>query len=143
SLAVKRGDVIYAQVYTYHEGPVGDKLQAEQKPLTAILSIAAGLVSGGSSIVSESQGAVFDAGSATGLMLGKSEDTNAPLAHLNFQLFDKSFKLVDAGFKAVSKDASYTSELLKIEPIVVSQTGYLHVYLSNTTEQNILVYFDD
>ena len=143
SFAVKRGDVIYSRVYAYHEGPVGDKLQSEQKPLTAILSIAAGLVSGGSSIVSESQRAVFEAGSATGLMLGKSEDTNAPLAHLNFQLFDKSFKLIDAGFKAVSKDESFTSELLKIEPIVVRQTGYLHVYLSNTTEQNIPVYFDD
>jgi RHS repeat-associated protein len=144
NLAVKKGDIIYAQTHAYYEGPVdGDGLQSEQKPLTTILSFVTGLTSGGASVLSESQRSIFSAGSATGVVTGKTEDTEAPVAHLNYQLFSSSFKLIDAGFKAVTKEASFSQQLLKIEPIVIDETGYLHVYLSNTTEKNVPVYFDD
>ena len=144
NLAVKKGDIIYAQTNAYYEGPVeGDGLQSEQKPLTTILSFVTGFTSGGASVLSESQRSIFSAGSATGVATGKTEGTEAPVAHLNYQLFNSSFKLIDAGFKAVTKEASFSQELLKIDPIVIDETGYLHVYLSNTTEKNVPVYFDD
>jgi len=144
NLAVKKGDIIYAQTNAYYEGTGdGDGLQSEQKPLTTILSFVTGFTSGGASVLSESQHSLFTAGSAAGVATGKAEDTEAPIAHLNYQLFNSSFKLIDAGFRAVTKKASFAQEVLEIEPIVVNDTGYLHVYLSNTTEKNVPVYFDD
>jgi len=79
----------------------------------------------------------------TGALTAPSEDKSVPKAHLNYQLFDKEYKAVDGGFVAVSERASFKGELLTLGPIKIQRSGYVYVYLSNSSEENIPVYFDD
>jgi RHS repeat-associated protein len=65
-----------------------------------------------------------------------------PKAYLNFALFDEQFKLVDAnsGVKQVQKTPDEL-QTLSVEPIVVKKSGYMYVYTSNETQQD--VFFDN
>jgi len=43
----------------------------------------------------------------------------------------------------VSERASFNGELLTLGPIKIQRSGYVYIYLSNTSDENIPVYFDD
>lgn len=63
-------------------------------------------------------------------------------SYLNFSVFDDQFKLVDrnSGVKSVKNTPDELQEL-DVQKIVVETTGFLYVYTSNETTQDI--YFDN
>ena len=65
-----------------------------------------------------------------------------PKAYLNFALFDDGFSLVDnnTGVRQVKKAPDELQDL-EVAPMVMSTTGFLYVYESNETQQD--VYFDN
>jgi RHS repeat-associated protein len=147
-LAVSRGDVIYLQVYAYYENgvtsdpwPGGGGETSLAKGVTTIVSAVAGALSGG--VLAGEGGALLSSGTAGSLLAGPSViDESAPVAYLNYELFNKNYSLVDGGFRKVSSRALFSQELLTLGPIEVTESGYLHVSLSNLSAKQG-VYFDD
>jgi RHS repeat-associated protein len=142
-LAVQSGDVVYLQVHAYYEGDGSPTTKNGGSSLsTILLPIVLGAFNG-AQMVAESPHAMLSTGNIAGGLTAPSEDKNVPKAHLNYQLFDKEYQAVDGGFVAVSERASFNGELLTLGPIKIQRSGYLYVYLSNSSEENIPVYFDD
>jgi RHS repeat-associated protein len=75
-------------------------------------------------------------------------DENEPRAYLNYLLFDNQFKLTDFDFDQVSENADIAGsgasahEQLALS-LNVKKEGILYIYLSNESDQNMDVYFDD
>lgn len=69
-------------------------------------------------------------------------DAGTPKAYLNFVLFDDNFKLVEtnSGVRQV-KNSPDQLQNLDVEKMVVGKSGFLYVYTSNETQQD--VYFDN
>jgi RHS repeat-associated protein len=142
-LAVQRGDIVYLQVHAYYEGDGSRTTKSAGSSLsTVLLPIVLGAFNG-APIVAESQRAMLSTSNITGGVTVSSNDKIVPKAHLNYQLFDNEYKAVDAGFVAVTEQASFKGELLTLGPLKIQRSGYLYVYLSNSSEENIPVYFDD
>ncbi|HEY1201041.1 MAG TPA: hypothetical protein VGE79_08680, partial [Niastella sp.] len=62
-----------------------------------------------------------------------------PKAYLNFVLFDDQFKLVEenSGVRSVKAEPDQL-QTLAVEKMPVKNTGFLYVYTSNETEQDVL-----
>jgi RHS repeat-associated protein len=79
-------------------------------------------------------------------------DESKPQAFLNYLLFDNNFKLQENGFDfaQVTSAAEIPStnpyvhqhERLQLE-VEIKKEGYIYVYVSNQSDQNMDVYFDD
>lgn len=69
-------------------------------------------------------------------------DEHKPRAYLNFVLFDDQFKLVEdnSGVKQVNASPDEL-QTLAVEKMAIKKSGFLYVYTSNETEQD--VYFDN
>jgi RHS repeat-associated protein len=148
-LAVSRGDVIYLQVYAYYENgvtsdpwPGGGGETSLAKGAATIVSAVAGALSGG--VLAGEGGALLSSGTTAGSLLAAPSviDESSPVAYLNYELFNKNYSLVDGGFRKVSSEALFSQELLTLGPIEVTESGYLHVSLSNLSAKQG-VYFDD
>ncbi|MVT41549.1 hypothetical protein GO495_13225 [Chitinophaga oryziterrae] len=65
-----------------------------------------------------------------------------PKAYLNFVLFDDRFKMVDnnSGVRQVKNEPD-TVQTLSVDKMAITESGFLYVYTSNETAQD--VYFDD
>jgi RHS repeat-associated protein len=77
-------------------------------------------------------------------------DEEQPRAFLTYLLFDNNNKLVDFDFDQVSNDAEvpetivgHAHERLLLENITIEKEGYIYIYVSNQSDQNMEVYFDD
>lgn len=70
------------------------------------------------------------------------QNADRPKAYLNFVLFDDQFKLVDenSGVKQVKAEPDQLQTLAQ-DKMVVAQSGFLYVYTSNESAQD--VYFDN
>jgi len=68
--------------------------------------------------------------------------SNRPKAYLNFVLFDDDFKLVEdnSGVRQVKESPDELQEL-KVEKMAVEKSGFLYVYTSNESQQD--VFFDN
>ncbi|PSL34555.1 DUF6443 domain-containing protein [Chitinophaga ginsengisoli] len=68
--------------------------------------------------------------------------SNRPKAYLNFVLFDDKFKLVEdnSGVRQVKESPDELQEL-EVEKMAVEMSGFLYVYTSNETQQD--VFFDN
>jgi RHS repeat-associated protein len=148
-LAVSRGDVIYLQVYAYYENgvtsdpwPGGGGETSLAKGTATIVSAVAGALSGG--VLTGESGALLSSGTTAGSLLAAPSviDESAPVAYLNYELFNKTYSLVDGGYRKVSTQALFSQELLTLGPIEVTESGYLHVSLNNLSAKQG-VYFDD
>ncbi|WP_348655499.1 RHS repeat-associated core domain-containing protein [uncultured Roseivirga sp.] len=64
-----------------------------------------------------------------------------PRAYLNYILFDKDFKFVDAGYNQVGNTSGAHQQLMITKP--VEQAGFIYIYLSNESNTSHDVYFDD
>jgi RHS repeat-associated protein len=148
NLAVKNGDTLHLSVYAYYESSqidAGNGLTRDQNVMNALLPVVENVLSGGVPLLSESSGVMrSSSGGLNGMLAGSATNSEGPpIAHLNYQLFDKNYQLIDGGFVAVTQNAFFAHELLVLDSIPVKKSGYLHVYLSNTSLNNQAVFFDD
>lgn len=67
--------------------------------------------------------------------------TARPKAHLNWVLLDEQFQYVEGNMGAVQVKAGSSKQPLVAPLQSISKNGYLYIYLSNQSKQN--VYFDD
>ena len=81
-----------------------------------------------------------------------------PRAYLNYLLFDEDYVLIDQGFAQVSRAAEVavqgrstqansspaqaSHQMLELE-VAAEQSGYLYTYLSNESNWDVNVYFDE
>lgn len=73
---------------------------------------------------------------------GDQNDQRRPKAYLNFALFDDQFNLVEenSGVRRV-KEAPDELQTLAVDKMPIRKTGFLYVYTSNETDQD--VFFDN
>jgi RHS repeat-associated protein len=145
TLAVMNGDKLKLSVYAYYEGSSIDGEPAgSRNVMNTLWPVVESVLSGGALVPVEGLGAPGGNGNLNGLPGGVSTNSgNVPAAHLNYQLLDKNRQFVNGGFVAVTENASFAHELLAINEVRVTQSGYLHVYLSNALTSSHEVYFDD
>ncbi len=87
----------------------------------------------------------------TSLPVWAELDEDQPRAFLNYLLFDRNNKLIDFNFVQVSSSAeisisdpmSQSHERLAIEDLRIEKEGLIYIYVSNLSDQNMEVYFDD
>ena len=61
-----------------------------------------------------------------------------------YLLFDKDYNFVDGGYTQITSAGDFSLELVSFsQPIVVTEAGYIFVYLSNESNTTNWVYFDD
>ncbi len=78
-------------------------------------------------------------------------DDDQPRAFLNYLLFDNDGRLQKFDFDQLSDKAKipvtnpdiHTHEKLMLENIIIEKEGFIYIYVSNESDQNIDVYFDD
>ncbi len=142
---VSEGDKVSASVYAkYIEGTEDDALNGDAL-VDAFVAMLSGTTVGGETPFNANG---LENGFWPASALGSS-DENEPEAYFNYILFDKSFNYVNGGFRQVTSAASDdgtgtgTHELLAFEDIIISQDGYLMIFVSNESETLTEVYFDD
>jgi len=143
-LKVMAGDKVQINTYAYYTGttqtPVSDNTL-----LTDLLST---LVSG---ITNQSAGKI-GSGNSTALsnavspnvlsFLGsRSYNSSLPKAYLNWVLLDDQFKYVAGNMGALQVQSGSSKQPLVAPLQTMAKNGYLYVYLSNQSPQD--VYFDD
>jgi len=145
-LWVHPGDVISAEVFTKYANFDSDK--------TNILGGIAGFLT-----TSFGSKAIVDGASIFNVMNNpefaalpawSKLDETQPEAFLTYLLFDNNHKLIGFDFDQVSDEAEISMqnpnaphERLALENINIEKEGYLYIYVSNLSDQNMDVYFDD
>ena len=83
-------------------------------------------------------------GGATPLVnVDDSDDDNVPKAYLNYIVFDKNLVFQRFGFSQVSAAGNGAHEGLRISTGDITTPGFVYVYVSNETNANLNVFFDD
>jgi RHS repeat-associated protein len=141
SLKVYPGDKVDIEVWEYHESTSG--YGSGGTPLTNFISsvaLAFGGVSGGPG----ESGAIFTGvnNAITAFGHGGGQGDSQPAAYLNYILFDKDRKVLDAGWQ-LAPSSSFTKQKLSFNTLNVREEGFVYVYLSYEDESNNWVYFDD
>ncbi len=138
-MAVSPGDQVNIEAYAYHKGGYSNNGSISQGSVVAAIAAAFGGVSGGSA----EQQAIYDlfnANAAT-VFVGGSGTASNPKAYLNYILFDQDFNYQDAGYAQVSNTAN-THQMLTLSKSI-TKGGYIYVYVSNESNSNFDVFFDD
>jgi RHS repeat-associated protein len=142
-LAVNKGDVVYLEVYAYYENGTDHEDKSESPALKQAMATVVSSVGaiGGGLLSGEVSGLLS---SPVSMLLPSPEggEEQVPSAHLNYSLFDKHYTMITGGYRPVTKGAGQAQELLTLGPLEIEQSGYLDVYLSNTSVGQ-RVYFDD
>ncbi len=92
----------------------------------------------------------FNSGLPTFMGITSGDGDTRPFAYINYMLFNSSFTIVDAGAIRVPTTAGFdpgqeaTSSPARVgfQPVTVSTTGYMYIWVSNETEAT-KVWFDD
>ena len=133
------GDVVDTEVnYYYPAGYTDNGSVASGAFLTNLLSI----MNGAAPVASESQavsGAVN--GNAATIFAGNNGSNANPRAYLNYILFDRDFSYEDAGYVQVGGQNSTPQPIS--QQVNIQKTGYIYVYVSNESNNNFDVFFDD
>jgi RHS repeat-associated protein len=143
SMMVMSGDVINMEVYAkYVDTNTSNWNTALTNLMSQIAANAAGVVYEGTTY-STSTASFPHAG-----LLNTSSSTGGPKAYLNYLLFDKEFNYVTGGYKRLSATPKETGqdvahERLFFDNLVITEAGYLYIYLSNENETPVEVFFDD
>ena len=87
----------------------------------------------------------FNALFGASTLMAKDNNDPGPYAFLNYMLFDRESRPVNtvAGMLRVSKTATTAAELIAADAINIPQAGYLYTWLSNESEWDVDVFFDD
>jgi RHS repeat-associated protein len=144
-MLVHPGDVINAEVFVKY----ADFNQGDNNLLAALAGFLTTAFPGGPNIDGSLFNIVNTPEFAT-LPAWSKFDNSQPRAFLNYLFFDKDNILQEFDFDQVSSAAAipqvdpelHTHERLFLD-ITVKKEGYLYVYVSNQSDQNMDVYFDD
>ncbi|HEU5291914.1 MAG TPA: peptidoglycan DD-metalloendopeptidase family protein, partial [Cyclobacteriaceae bacterium] len=77
-----------------------------------------------------------------------NDNGTGPKGYLNYILFDRNFVYKTGGFQRISETPKETGndvahERLAFDNLVITEPGYIYIYLSNENETPVEVYFDD
>jgi len=141
SIKVFPGDKIDMEVWEYHEGTSG--FGTTGTPLTTLITSVAGAFGGVSGGAGESGMIYTGVNSAvTAFGTGGNQGDTRPAAYLNFILFDKNYKVLDAGWQ-LAPATTFTKQKLSFPTKDIKEEGYLYTWLSYDDASNNYVYFDD
>lgn len=73
---------------------------------------------------------------------GGNQGNNQPVAYLNYILFDKNYKLLDAGWQLAPAN-TFTKQKMSFPTKNIKEEGFLFTWLSYDDNSNNYVYFDD
>lgn len=149
SLSVMPGDTIKMQVFAKYLDPNSSNWTP------ALASFMAAVVGG-----TAPQGTVIDGGSPgsigeqsfpfANVFDHSGEDNTAPKAYLNFIVFDRDYNPIieESGYIRITPASreygnNASHDLLKKDPLVIKESGYVYIYLSNENETSVEVFFDD
>ncbi len=145
SLAVRKGDKVRLQVRARYEQLGSETTTTGSEGVVAAILSAFGASAGVEG--SASYQALSEALAGSALLANEGDDV--PHAYLNYLLFDESFALVAKGMTQATLAGAVTAttpnavETLVLPEISVPENGYLYTYLSNESDWNVSVYFDD
>ncbi|MBX2954511.1 MAG: hypothetical protein KF846_00040 [Cyclobacteriaceae bacterium] len=143
SISVMPGDTISMEVFAkYVDTNSGNWNTALTNLMTQIAANAAGVVYEGATYSSSTASFPY-AG-----LLNTSGSTGGPKAYLNYLLFDRDINYITGGYKRLSATPKETGqdvahERLFFDNLLITQPGYLYIYLSNENETPVEVFFDD
>lgn len=150
SLKVEVGDTLRFEVFAkYYESSSGGGLGTFASLLASII---AGTPPGGTFVDGLGYGAGGGSPVPYGPLSGKSSETGTvPKAYLNWLVFDKDYNLLPgkSGYKRITLAAKEDTtnvpheRLAPDQDIVVNESGYAYIYLSNENETPVEVYWDD
>ena len=150
SLSVMPGDTIKMEVYAkYLDNNTNNWNAALTNLMTAI---AQGIAPTGTFVDGGAAGSI---GGTTfpyiGTLPRTGDSGTGPKAYLNYIVFDKNFVFKSGGFKRLSETPKENGtdvphERLAFdgaEQVVITEPGYVYIYLSNENDTPVEVYFDD
>jgi RHS repeat-associated protein len=143
-LKVMAGDQVQMSTYAYYTSPVQAPPSGENL-LNSILPLLAG------GVIGNSQGHLLS-GDMTSLsntlnpnvvqfLNNRSYDSTRPKAYLNWILFDDQFNYVASNSGVQQVQPGSSKQVLSSPTQTMSKNGYLYVYVSNESAQD--VYFDN
>jgi RHS repeat-associated protein len=150
SLSVMPGDKIDIEVYAKYLDPNSANWTAAMVSFMA--AIAGGTAPAGTVVDGGLPGSI---GSSTfpfsGLLSYSGETGSHPKAYLNYLVFDRNYVYKTGGFKRISSAAretgtDITHERLAfdgVNQLLITEPGYVYIWLSNENETTVEVYFDD
>jgi RHS repeat-associated protein len=147
SLSVMPGDTLKFGVYAKY-------LDQNSSNWTPALATFMAAIAGGTA----PPGTVIDGGATgslgngvfpyPGVLVRENDNGTGPKAYLNYLFFDREFNFITGGFRRLSASAKEAGtdiphELLSFDDIVIQESGYMYIYLSNENDTPVEVYFDD
>ena len=145
SMRVQPGERVRLSVKASYEEFSEDAIDGAEGTLAALLSAFGPTTVGLEG--SQTYQAISSALGGTALM--SKDETGVPHAYLNYLLFDKDFNPIEMGFKHMTPEGRVTEssldavETISLEEIEISESGYLYTWVSNESNWNVTVYFDD
>lgn len=140
-MAVTAGDEVDIEVFARYSGTIGTNSALSQSLMVTAVAATFGGVSGGTT-EQQSIYNLFNSNAAY-FYVGSGGNGSLPRAYLNYILFDQDFNYITAGFDQVSSTAGSTHEKLSFGTLNITEGGYLYVFVSNESNANFDVFFDD
>jgi RHS repeat-associated protein len=146
SLSVMPGDTVRMDVWAKYLDPDHDNWTAALN--TFMTSIYEGTASPSAFIDGGAVGSTGGIVDPYAALLTKDDDSEiGPKAYLNYLVFDRNFKLLDAGYERMSdiakEDGTDVDHEHLEKELVIKEPGYVYIYISNENETPLEVYFDD
>jgi RHS repeat-associated protein len=143
-LKIMGGDQVSIQVKAYYNGAVATPSQggAFVNDIVSILSggiIGSGGDKGGLNNASGVQSTVLP--QVSSFLTSRPYNNAAPKAYLNWMYLDEDFNVYSSGASQVHASASAAAVAITVPTSTVVRHGYLYVYLSNESPQNL--FFDN
>ncbi|HEX5171922.1 MAG TPA: DUF6443 domain-containing protein [Cyclobacteriaceae bacterium] len=150
SLSVMPGDVVRAEVYVKYLDPTTDNWS--QSLIDFMAAIANGTAPAGTVV---DGGLIGSTGGATppyiGLLDKSGESGTAPMAYLNWLVFDRDYNFITGGFErmteAAREDGTDVPHVRLAKELTITEPGYVYLYTSNDNlalgGQQIETYWDD
>ena len=112
-----------------------------------LAAIANGTAPAGTVVDGSSYAASTSSFSYAGLLNTSGSTSNGPKAYLNWLIFDRDYNFVNGGYQRMSDVAKEHGQDVAHEKlsasVVITQPGYVYVFLSNEETSPVEVYFDE
>jgi RHS repeat-associated protein len=137
------GDTIKMEVFAKY-------VDANSGTWTPFLNELINQVAGGAMLATRIDGGSYATSTSSFPFAGLANTTGStggPKAYMNWLVFDRNFTLVDGGYRRLSATPAEHGQNVAHEKLsanlLVTQPGYVYVYLSNEETTPVDVYFDD